>query len=165
MFKSYLLRTSALLSCIICLLLSSCARKEFSDTLNCSELSNAIQTEILTDGEYAQYSLQDIEFMFDESYLPESYSVIYSVSSDDIGEIGIFRADSLENSQELFDEVLDYISELKEEKSSFVKNYLPHEQSKLDNAQAKQFGKYVVFTVLDSSERDAVFKKIEQLLD
>ena len=52
MFKSYLLKASALLSCIICLFLSSCAKKEFSDSLDCSAISTSsdyIQVSTLVD--------------------------------------------------------------------------------------------------------------------
>lgn len=164
MIKSALCKTVASAICLLCLLLCSCAKKEYSDTLDCSYLTSAVQSEILSEGDYLQYSPEDIAFIIDDTSLIDSYSVIYSTSGDDVGEVGIFHSSTIEDSQELFEDALDYLSDLKEEKTAFVKNYIPDEQKKLDNAQVKRFGKYVVFAVLDAPERDAVFKKIEELL-
>ena len=91
-------------------------------------------------------------------------SVIYSTSSDDISEIGIFHAVSEEKSLELLDDLTDYLSDLKEEKGAFVRNYLPDEQKKLDGAKVRRFGNYVVFTVLPEAQSNAVFEKIDKIL-
>ena len=102
--------------------------------------------------------------MLDDTDKLASYSVIYSSSSDDIGEIGVFHARSQEDSLELLDDVTEYLHDLKEEKSAFVRNYLQGEQEKLDGCTVKRFGNYVVFTVLDPSQSSAVFKQVEKML-
>ena len=149
---------------LISLLLCSCSNKQYSDSHECSYITTALQNEILNRQDYVLYSAEDIAFMLDDTDNFDSYSVIYSSSSDDIGEVGVFHAVSEEQSLELLDDVVDYLSDLKEEKSSFVRNYLPNEQQKLDGSKVKRFGNYVVFTVLDASDSEAVFKKIEKLL-
>ena len=145
-------------------LLCSCAQKKYSDTLDCSYITKDLQAEMLDDQEYSYYSTEDIAFMLEDSGKFDSYSVIYSNSSDDIGEVGVFHASSAEESMELFDDISEYIADLKTEKSSFVKNYLPEEQKKLDGARVERFGNYVVFTVLDPNQSNAVFKEVERML-
>jgi len=91
-----------------------------------------------------------------------SSSVIYSNSSDDIGELGIFRAPDENTAALLFSEVKSYVDQMKNEKRDFLKNYLPNELSKLDNAEVRQLGNYVVFSFIDDS--DQIFKEIEKIL-
>jgi len=166
MNKRIFLKISAFVFCVVLVLslLCSCSKKQYNDTLDCAYITSTLQSKMLTDEAYSAYSAEDIAFMLDDSDKFDSYSVIYSSSSDDIGEIGVFHAISEEESLDLLDDVAEYLSELKEEKGSFVRNYLPNEQKKLDGANVKRFGNYVVFTVLDSAKSDAVFKEIERLL-
>ena len=150
--------------CLTLIFLPSCAKPRYTDTLDCPEITKAIQNEILTSEDYSAYSSEDIAFMLEDNHKFDSYSVIHSSSSDDIGEVGVFHAKSQEESLELLDDVTEYLHDLKEEKGAFVRNYLQGEQEKLDGATVKRFGNYVIFTVLDPSQSNAVFEKIEKLL-
>ena len=158
------LKIYAFIVCLTLVFLPSCAKRQYSDTLNCVEITDVIRKEILSAEDYSAYSREDIAFMLDDINELDSYSVIHSSSSDDIGEVGVFRAASQEEGLELLDGVTEYLNELKEEKGSFVRNYLQGEQEKLDCAKVKRFGNYVVFTVLDSTQSDKVFKQVEKLL-
>ena len=146
-------------------LLCSCsAKKQYSNIIECAYITNELQDQVLNEQAYALYSAEDVAFMLDDVEDFDSYSVIYSTSSDDISEIGIFHAVSEEKSLELLDDLTDYLSDLKEEKGAFVRNYLPDEQQKLDGAKVRRFGNYVVFTVLPETQSNAVFEKIDKIL-
>ena len=146
-------------------LLCSCSTKnQYSNTIECAYITNELQDQVLNEQAYALYSAEDIAFMFDDVEDFDSYSVIYSTSSDDISEIGVFHAVSEEKSIELIDDLADYLSDLKEEKGAFVRNYLPDEQKKLEEAKIGRFGNYVVFTVLEEAQSKSVFEKIEKIL-
>ena len=149
----------------LCNLICACSKKQYNDTVDCEYITDALQSKALAGEEYSTYAYEDISFILDEIEGFDSYSVIYSSSSDDIGEIGVFHAVSADKSADLLDDIAEYLSELKKEKISFVKNYLPEEQKKLDGATVKCFGNYVVFTVLDASQSKAVFAQIEQILE
>ncbi len=151
---------------ILCtaLIFSSCAQKGYSEVYSCSELTKALESEILSEETYGAYSHEDVKYMFDDDTLFDSYSIIYSSSSEDIGEVGILHAPTSESAEELLDEANEYLSSLNEEKRAFLKSYLPYELEKLDYAEAKRYGNYVVFVVQDQDTRNAVFAKLEALL-
>ena len=157
-----------LYSLLLCLALTltlfiSCSQKKYDDSVECSYITTVLQSDVLNGEKYSLYSAEDISFMLDTDNF-DSYSVLFSTSGDDIGEVGVFHAISNDESTELLDDVVDYLTRMKEEKEAFVRNYLPEELQKLEQAKVKRFGNYVVFTVLSEAQSDAAFKKIEQIL-
>lgn len=149
---------------IFCLIFGSCGQKGYSDTLTCTEITSELKEEIFAENGYSDYSSNDIKYMFDDDTLFDSCSVIYSSSSDDVGEIGVLHASDAESADALLETVNGYLKELDEEKRAFLKSYLPNELEKLDNAEAKRFGNYVAFVVLEPTTRDAVFERLEAML-
>ena len=147
-----------------CVFLFSCAYNRYSDTLSCSDLTSSLQREILGKDEYLEYSESDVKYIFDDSDLFDSCSIIYSSSGDDLGEIGVLHAENEEKAQQLLEEALEHIEDEKEDKINFLRNYLPEEMSKFENAEARKYGNYVVFVFLDKNERDTVFNEIEDML-
>ncbi len=143
--------------------MSSCSARQYSDVYSCEDIVFELKRDTL-DQEYTEYSPDDVKYMIKNASLFNSHSIIYSSSSDDIGEIGILRANNKENREALYQAASEYISELKAEKRAFVENYLPDQLEKLDFAEVRRFGNYIVFTVLGPDERDKVFKKIEDIL-
>ena len=159
MYKIY-----ALIICLTLVFLPSCAEARYTDAIDCSAITDAIRSKILTPEPYSEYQSEDIAFMLDYTDKFDSYSIIYSTSSDDIGEVGVFHAISQEESLELVEDIAEYLNDIKEEKGAFVRNYLQGEEEKLDAATVKRFGNYVVFTVLEPSKSNAVFAQIEKTL-
>ena len=162
--KKKRIRLFGLLLAAVCLFFSSCAQKKYSEGYSCSEITSSVRAEILDDGVYSGYSAKDVEYMFDDSSLFDSYSIIYSSASDDIREIGILHSPDVKSAEALLKAAEEYLLKLDEEKRSFLKNYLPYELEKLDAAEARRFGNYVCFTVLYPQERDLVFEHISSLL-
>ena len=151
--------------CIIIKIFTSCSQEEYSDSLSCSELSNALSREIsVPEGEFSQYTTEELKFFFpNQSIYTEAY-IIYSADSTDIAELGILRASDEESAKTLYEEVKSYIKNLQEQKQEFLRNYAPNELQKLNSAQARRYGSYVIFTVSDSSEQNNVFEKADKLL-
>ena len=147
----------------VCLSFGSCAAKRYSDTLTCENVTNSLKTKIFANEQYSEYLPSDISHMFDHDGITDS-CVVYSSSSDDIGEFGILRAESAEAAKELLNKVNAHIDDIREEKGEFLRNYMPEELSKLENASAKQYGQYVVFALHDSDTTAKVFKEAEALL-
>ena len=161
MRKNFVLVAFALMSALI---FSSCAQRKYSDVYSCSDLTSLVKKDILDTAEYSDYSETDIKYIFDNDELFDSVSIIYASSSDDIGEIGVLHAIDEDTADELLDEVNEYIDNSVTDKIAFVKNYLPSELSKLENAQARRFGNYVVFTIVDPNISNKIFEKIQNTL-
>ena len=151
--------------CVFIRIFTSCSQEEYSDSLSCSELSNALSREIsVPEGEFSQYTTEELKFFFpNQSIYTEAY-IIYSADSTDIAELGILRASDEESAKTLYEEVKSYIKNLQEQKQEFLRNYAPNELQKLNSAQARRYGSYVIFTVSDSSEQKNVFEKADKLL-
>ena len=57
-----------------------------------------------------------------------------------------------------------YIKNLQEQKREFLNNYSPEEVKKLNSAEVRCFGNYIIFTVSDPDDKNYVFSKAEELL-
>ena len=159
MIKKFLLL--CVLTAVVGFSFVSCANKKYSDNVGCSDITKAIQDELFKTNEYAEYPMSEIEYMIDPS-LFDSCSVIYSVSSDDISEIGVFHAPGQNSATLLFEEANNYIKQTQGEKREFLRSYMPSELTTLDSASARRFGNYVVFSFSNDSEK--IFATVEELL-
>lgn len=157
-------RTLLLTILLICLCFSSCTAKSYVDTFTCDDITNAITDEILGSQAYVEFSDKDVHLMFDDTEKYDSWSVMYSISSDDISEVGILHAKDPQSAEELLEDAIDYVEDLKKEKQEFLRNYLPGELNKLNYADARAFGNYVVYTVLSKDTAEEVFSFVEKML-
>ena len=152
--------------CIISMLIfQSCAQKDFKSSLTCEELSNRLGKEIFVpQDEFNQYTTEEINFLFSS---PESYddiSIIYSTDSTDVCEIGVIYSENKEDAKKLYEDAKLYIKNLQEQKSEFLRNYSPEELSKLNSAEARCFGNYIIFTVANQNDKQNIFNTAEKLL-
>ena len=153
---------------LVCLLVAhlifaSCAQTKYRDSLSCADIASALESEILGEGKYKAYEEIDIKYMLDSDDF-DSCQILYSISSDDIGEIGVLHAKNAEDADKLIDDTTKYIEDYREQKSDFVRNYMPDEFEKLDNARVKRFGNYVVYTILPTDTSEKIFDKLESIL-
>ena len=156
-----------ILICIfaLALIFEACSTKEYSNSQGCETLTQTLMREIsVPEGEFSSYSADELNFFFSSPALYDDISVIYSKDSTDISELGILHASSEEKAVELFEESKLYIKNLQEQKREFLSNYAPEEIKKLNSAEARRFGNYIIFTVADPDDKNYVFSKAEELL-
>ena len=151
---------------ILALVLSfpSCQKREYSDTLSCYDLCEAVIAAEDDVGEYEAYGEDYLEYFLDNTSLHDDFRIIYSRESEDIDELGIFHADSKEKTDELLAVVEKHISSYQKDQRSFIASYAPEELSKLDNAEIKVFGNYVVYAIMDEDDKKEAFSVIEKEL-
>ena len=155
----------SVLALLMTLVFQGCAEQEINRTLTCRELSNQLESEIsVPQDEFKEYTTEELRFLFSSPELFEDICIVYSSDSTDVCEIGIFYASSEENAKLLFEDAKSYIKSLQEEKSEFLRNYSPEELSKLNSAEARRYGNYIIFTVADTSDKNNLFKKAETIL-
>ena len=155
------LMCSTLLS--LCLLFASCGTPKYRNDIPCSDIVNALTSEILSADSYARYSDDELTFLLEDRSLYNDCCYVYTRSSDDISEIAIFK--SSQDVEALKAKIEEYAALQKKEKRSFLENYLPSERKKLDECEVRRFGEYVVFVVLDEVDKAIVFDKVEVLLE
>ena len=115
-------------------------------------------------GEFGEYSSADLNLFFPDSELFDDFYVIYSKDNTDVSELGILHASNDENAKKLLEDAQLYIKDNQEQKREFLRNYSPSELEKLNSAEARRFGNYVIFTVADQDEKSKIFQKAEELL-
>ena len=151
--------------CIMSLIFDSCSTKSYSSSSNCKELSQSLMREIsVPDGEFSQYTDDELQIFFSSPELYDDISIIYSKDTTDIAELGILHAANEEKATKLFEEAKLYIKNLQEQKREFLNNYSPNEVQKLNSAEVRKFGNYIIFTVADPDDKNYVFSKAEELL-
>ena len=106
----------------------------------------------LSPGHFAQGSLFD------------DFSVIYSTDANDINEIGIFHCEDEISAKEFFTVLKGYVSDQQENQKAFIASYAPREVPKLDVAEARRYGNYVIYTILDQNAKNEVFDEAKELL-
>ena len=127
-----------------------------------SELSDAaIKTVSLEKG-----YLDGDEDVFDEyfgapSYV-DSYSIKISRDSQNYNEFGIFRLKDSGKAKAMKGEINEYLTKRKNNKQQ--NDYFPNEVPKLNAAEIKIYGSYVVYAIIPSSQKTAFFGAIEELL-
>ena len=145
------------------LFLSSCSRLGYADDVACSDVGKSMIENLDDSLEYAKFDDTHVELYFDSDEYDDCYT-IYSTDTNDINEFGVFHATSKESADELSEECKEYIEDMQENSRAFISSYAPEELPKLDGAQVRRFGNYVVYTVLDDEKADTVFESIKEKL-
>ena len=145
---------------------SSCSkRSEYRDDIACRLLTNEIAELCPAEEGYSNFGDEQIKYFFENTTLPTDYSIIYSTDANDINEIGIFHCKNKEDTEQMMDIVEDYIDDLQDSQVNFVSSYAPYEIPKLEGAEVRCYGNYVIYTVLDTNERKAAFSALEETLN
>lgn len=143
---------------------ASCQRAQYRDDVLCETITTAVCEEIEDDEEFLPFGEEHIRFSFEDTDRFADKSLVYSVRSENIDEIGVFLAESDEDVPELRRICEQYVETLREEQRAFVASYAPREATKLDAATVRVFGRYVVYTVLSENDREEAFEAIEEML-
>ncbi len=152
------------LGLLLALLTMGCQRmKDYRDDISCEAITDAVCDE-LEDEEYLPFGEEQIRFSFEDTDRFADYSLVYSVRSENIDEIGIFRGETQEDVDELRRLCEQYVNTLREEQRAFVASYAPREATKLDAATVRVFGHYVIYTILSEDNREKAFESIEEML-
>ena len=142
---------AALLVLIFAISFCGCAKK-YRDDIRCEQLAREMYDEVDSFGELSSYSEDDVQLLFGNTSLFDDFSVIYSTDANDINEIGVFHSPDERSAKELLTVVKGYINRMKETKSAFIASYAPREIPKLEGAEAKKYGNYVIYAILGEAD-------------
>lgn len=154
----------AALALIISICFFSCAA-EYKNDVKVSVLTEKIKAALPLadgyaehDGDYLIYRFEDIEEHID------GYSIIYSSDTRYADLVAVFHAKSTSDAKEALDICKDFIEDQRTLFGAVVEQYLPNEGEKLDSAEARAFGNYVVVCVLTSKDAETAFSTVEKEL-
>ena len=104
----------------------------------------------------------DIEFGdVREQNLCDQFTV-FQTKGVSFDEIGIFHVSEAKNLEAVVSILKNYVKGKAEDQ--IYRSYYPGEEYKLDKAEVRTFGNYVIFGILSNKNRSAFFAEIERLL-
>ncbi len=89
------------------------------------------------------------------------YVVKLNAKGVNIDEYGVFRAPENGKVSDVKDAIEGY---LKLRRDTWMKEYMPEEKPKLDSAEVKVYGNYVLYVIAADDVRSAVYEDVEKLL-
>ena len=142
--------------------LTACGGGEVRNDVAVSELSAKINSELESGADLvdAPESYISSSMGFDLSSVSE-YVVKINSRGVNIDEYGIFKAEDDSQLQKLQTAVSNY---LQFRVDTWMVEYMPEEFPKLQNAETKTIGNYVMYAILSDSDKQAVFSAFEKTL-
>ena len=142
----------------LCALLAGCGGSKVKD-VPVSELADTVAKALgKSDMETIPDNYVKGYFRHDPSELGD-YAILKNVMGTSIDEFGVFKAGAM-TADELKTMVEDYLKVLQD---SWM-NYQPEEKPKLDGAEIKIVGDYVMYAILSEADRATAFKAFEGAL-
>lgn len=164
--KKYFVRllSALLLSLALLTALASCGGgAEYRDDISVTAVGDAVKAAVpISDGYYAADS-DYLGFYFKGAEeIIDSHTVEFSAASTNINQFGIFHVkDGKVADMKALCE--SYIATMKERWVAQA-NYIASEHPKMENAEVRVFGNYVVYVMLTPSDKATVFNAIDGLL-
>ena len=145
--------------------ITSCSRKkDYANDIPVSSIYAEISDLLYGTGEYIEFNELHMEEYFPNTDEYDEHYAVYSADVDDINEIGIFLSPDEFYALGMLKSCETYISDMQEDSRAFIASYAPQELPKLDGAQARRFGQYVVYLILPDNLSEAIFQRIEEIL-
>lgn len=155
----YVLPVAALLCALS--LLSACGDGRVAD-VSASGIAEAVDAVVNQDG------AMDI---MDEKYISgamkmdvsnyEDFTVKINTYGVTVAEYGIFKGKDEKQARDIKASVDNY---LQMRLDSWMDQYTPQEKIKVESAESKQLGNYVIYTILSAEDKAAVFQAFESRL-
>ena len=112
---------------------------------------------------YDMYDKDFLDFFFGDLSTSDC-AVLYSSPQEDIDEFGVFHAADSSAAAKIYEDVSNYISEMKESQRAFIESYAAAELPKLDAAEVRVYGNYVAYAILSPEDMSDFFKHVENTL-
>jgi hypothetical protein len=146
-------------------LFTACSSKvNYRDDIPCYDICEAfIQSQNSSDG-YSYYTEEEISFFLELPDYVNDFSVVYSTDVNDINEIGVFHCADEKSAEEFFSVISAYLKEQQTTQRAFIESYAPREVPKLEGAETRQYGNYVVYTILSAEDKKAVWELTDKKL-
>ena len=150
---------------LLCIALYACSKvTEYKDDLDTEDILKGAPHSMRSADDYAEYDDDFVEFFFGDMIAERDHTVIYSKEQNDINEVGVFHAESDSNALEIYEKATEYIREMKETQRAFIASYAPEELPKLDSAEVRRYGNYVIYAILSEADSDSFFEHVEDTL-
>ena len=156
--------------CLVALILAfvllfvGCATEKYRDDVSCKALVDAVTAKMPSELDFRELDESFREFYFEGADGFDDCYIAYSADNEDISEIGVFHAVSDEAAEKIEGICYEYINDLSQNSRAFIASYAPEELTKLDGAEVRRYGRYVIYTVLNTADTERVFETVKNAL-
>ena len=150
-----------MLTSLLLLFVCSCGASDYANDVSVESIDTRAKDELALSGGYYNADSDFMTFTFHDPEYVDAYAVTFAQTSTDISEYGIFHVNE---SGKVDDMVALAEGYLESYKANWITNYLAEEYPKIENAQVKAFGCYVVYSILDENATERLHKTVEQML-
>jgi hypothetical protein len=151
----------ALLTLLTLLLLASCANTGYKNDAAVGDLAAAVDKDLGADNFTVMNEAYLKGAMKLDTSLFSDYVVKLSAQGVNIDEYGIFKAADEASVASVKEALEGYI---KLRKDSWMDEYMPEEKPKLEAAELKVCGLYVMYAILDDASKKTAFDNFENAL-
>lgn len=148
------------------ILLISCTRPPvYRDDLPAGKVAAEIAKSMPDSAGLILYSDEDIaSYLEIPAELSEDRCVMVQTNSVSIDEIGVFHAADGQSAERIEDLLEAYFDRSEEAKEDWLREILPGEISKLEDAEILRRGEYVIYLILGKADRRIAAENIEKIL-
>lgn len=155
---------SAILSAVLLIaLLAACgSSSNYRDDVPAADIATSVDAVLANGADMKEYSETYItgSMGMDVNEFSE-YSVKAASKGATVDEYGIFKGADASSAKQIEASVKEY---LKMRVDTFMSEYMPEELPKIENAEVKVCGSYVMYAILSDDERAAAFEAFETAL-
>lgn len=154
---------SLLLAVLLLCTAVGCSDGDYKDDVAANDLSKSVIESLGDEKTYSEDKTGYIEGYFAIPDYVSDYSIYYSTDANDINEIGVFHVKG-EKPSKIVTILNQFLKDNLSDNETFYNSYIPEETPKLRDAEVKVFGNYVVYLILNDSDRTTAIEQFEQLL-
>ena len=92
------------------------------------------------------------------------HTLLYRSDTNNLDEIGIFRLQGKKPNDLAAELQQKYLWETYDKNHTFYDSYMPNETPKLQNAEVRVYGNYVVYAILSEADKATLFRFVEETL-
>lgn len=151
-----------LLFCLIAsLFLLTACQESYREDLTPYELADYLETEL---GKNSLRKMDDKTDFYGDLMMDASFALRLAEDGSNLDEFSVFSCQDEKEAKSLAKKLEVYLEERYEKDKEWYLSYIPKEVPKLQHAEVKTFGKYVVYAILSQEERNRVFDLLRQKL-
>lgn len=135
----------------------------YRNDLDADAVINSLMVKIPVDGGYYEADDDYIDFYFPASDdIIDDDEIMFAKASTNKNQVGVLKAED-GRAEDLKKLCEDYIATIQERWVAQA-DYTPEEHPKIADAEVRVYGNYVIYAMLHTADREAVFAEAEKLL-
>ena len=146
---------------LLSLLLFAACKANYRQDLSAYEIADYLETE---GAATLLRQMDDNAAFFGDLELDIPFALRLAEDGSNLDEFAVFACNDAAEAKTLAKKLESYLAERYEKDKDWYLSYIPDELPKLQNAEVRTYGKYVVYAVLSQDSRNHAFDLVRQKL-